>query len=452
METTLSGWGRYPRARTRVCRPETVQALRRAITCPAVPSVLPRGAGRSYGDASLNADGGTIATERLNRLLAFDEETGWLRCEAGVLLGDLVRTFLPRGWLLPVLPGTRHVSVGGAVACDVHGKNHHRDGSMGRHLGRLKLLLASGEEVVCSAQEREDLFHATVGGLGLTGAILEAEIAMTRVETSLIRQRTVLTGDLGETLHRLEEHDPHHRYTVAWIDSLAPGSALGRGVLLLGDHARLEELPPRWRRRPLCPPGQALLQIPGEAPESLLNPATVGAFNRLYRMAQSRRRGRRLVPLGSFFFPLDAVGHWNRLYGRRGFVQYQLLVPPATAHDALAEILRRCRRERWNSFLTVLKRFGPGTGWLSFPAEGYTLTLDFPVRAGLEAHLADLDRLVLEAGGRVYLAKDARLTPEVFRRMYPDLPRWLRTKAEVDPGDRFSSSLARRLGLAAGAA
>jgi FAD/FMN-containing dehydrogenase len=430
-----------------VVRPEKLSQVPRVVLDRRYPSVLARGLGRSYGDASLNDQGATVLLERLDRMLAFDPASGLLRCEAGVSFHDIVATFLPRGWFVPVTPGTRFVTLGGAVACDVHGKNHHCDGSLGRHLRSLDLVLASGQIVRCSPHEQPDLFYATLGGMGLTGLVVEVEMQLMPVRTNIIRRRIVPARDLDHLLEQMDVYDRQYRYSVAWIDCLAQGGRPGRGILILGDHALPDDLPPVARHHPLAfSPGRARA-VPCEAPDFLLNNLTVKAFNELYYQLNRRRAGESLASLREFFWPLDSLLHWNRLYGRRGFLQYQMVVPPQGGPQALAAVLELCARRGWGSFLAVLKRFGPGLGWLSFPMPGYTLTMDFPVRPGLFELLSEIDRLVLEAGGRVYLGKDARLAPEHFRAMYPDLPRWLEVKRRVDPGSRFSSLLSRRLGI-----
>ncbi len=443
----LAGWGRYPSAEGTTVRPEKMAAARQAALAGGWGSVLGRGLGRSYGDPAFNPEGCTILTERLDRIRSFDPATGWLRAEAGLSFRSILDTFLPRGWFLPVTPGTRHVTLAGALACDVHGKNHHRDGSVGRHAGRLRMLLASGEEVECSATERPDLFHATIGGMGLTGLILEAEMRLVPVETAVIRQQVLPAGNLDSLMALLEEHDTRVPYSVAWLDTVARGRNLGRGVLLLGEHARVCDLPARMARDPLRRRPSLHATVPMDAPGGLLNRLTIGAFNGTYYNLQKRKAGQSLIAVDPYFYPLDIVDDWNRMYGKAGFVQYQLVVPASTARATLVQVLESCSARGLASFLSVLKRFGPGMGWLSFPFEGYTLTLDFPVAPGLFEFLDELDRLVLEAGGRLYLAKDARMSPATFRAMYPEFPRWLEVKRQVDPGDRFRSAMSRRLGL-----
>ncbi len=443
----LAGWGRHPTADGTAVRPEKLAAARLAAVADAWDSVLGRGLGRSYGDPAFNPEGCTILTERLDRICSFDAATGWLRAEAGLSFRAIADVFLPRGWFLPVTPGTRHVTLAGALACDVHGKNHHRDGSVGRHAGRLRMLLASGEEVECSADQDPDLFHATIGGMGLTGLILEAELRLVPVETTMIRQQVMPAGNLDSLMALLEEHDTRVPYSVAWLDTVARGRSLGRGVLLLGEHARVSDLPSRLAREPLRRGPGLRARVPVEAPGGLLNTLTIGAFNTAYYNLQKLKAGQSLIALDPYFYPLDIVDDWNRMYGKAGFVQYQLVVPASTARATLVRVLESCAGRGLASFLSVLKRFGPGMGWLSFPFEGYTLTLDFPVTPGLFEFLDELDRLVLAAGGRLYLAKDARMSPATFRAMYPEFPRWLEVKRRVDPGDRFRSAMSRRLGL-----
>ncbi len=443
----LEGWGRYPTASGLVMRPEKLSAVREAVTSERWTSVLARGLGRSYGDPAFNPEGCTLFTERLDRLISFDPQSGWLRAEGGLSFRSILDLFLPRGWFLPVTPGTRHVTLAGALACDVHGKNHHRDGSLGRHAGRLRMLLASGEEVECSAKERPELFHATIGGMGLTGLILEAELRLVPIQTAMIRQQVMPAGDLDSLMALLEEHDTRVPYSVAWLDTVAQGRSLGRGVLLLGQHAQVSDLPVAHARNPLRRGAGLRACVPVEAPGGLLNPTTIRAFNSTYFNLQKRKAGESLIALEPYFYPLDLVDDWNRMYGRSGFVQYQFVVPASTARSTLVGVLEACARKGLASFLSVLKRFGPGAGNLSFPFEGYTLTLDFPVVPGLFEFLDELDRMVLEAGGRLYLAKDARMNPATFRAMYPEFPAWLEVKRQVDPHDRFRSAQSIRLGM-----
>jgi decaprenylphospho-beta-D-ribofuranose 2-oxidase len=436
----LSGWGRHPVQECRVLRPEKVSELGEVMGSPPEGGVVSRGLGRAYGDAALNQGGAVVSHLRLDRILAFDEEAGVVECEGGVTLADLVEVFLPRGWFLPVVPGTRHVTVGGAIAADVHGKNHHRDGTFGRFVDEVRLLTPGRGMLACSRVREPDAFRATLGGMGLTGAIVSARLRLMRVESPFVSVDYRPTRDLDDALARFGESDAGHRYSVAWIDALAKGRSLGRGVLMQGDHAPSSA---PWGRFPR--PGSR--SLPFDLPGAALNRFTVGAFNRLYRATHGERTGV-VEPLERFFWPLDAVGDWNRAYGRRGFVQYQLVVPMDRA-DALAAVLRRAAESGRASFLAVLKRFGPaGEGILSFPMAGWTLSLDFPVAAGLAEMLGEMDRTVADAGGRVYLAKDAMLDAATFARMYPAAEAFRAVRRTLDPAGVLTSSLARRVGLA----
>jgi decaprenylphospho-beta-D-ribofuranose 2-oxidase len=436
----LSGWGRHPVQECRVFRPEKVSELGEVMASAPEGGVVSRGLGRAYGDAALNQGGAVVSHLRLNRILSFDEQTGIVECEGGVTLGDLVEVFLPRGWFLPVVPGTRHVTVGGAIAADVHGKNHHRDGTLGRFVDRVRLLTPGRGMLDCSRESEPDAFRATLGGMGLTGAIVSAAIRLMKVDSAFVSVDSIPTRDLDDVLARFTATDAGHRYSVAWIDALAKGRALGRGVLMQGDHAPASSgfAPGRRRSAP---------RVPFDLPGPTLNRLTVGAFNRLYRATHGARTGE-MQPLESFFWPLDAVGDWNRVYGRRGFVQYQLVVPIDRA-DALAAVLRRAAESGRASFLAVLKRFGPaGEGILSFPIPGWTLSLDFAVASGLAEMLREMDRTVADAGGRVYLAKDAMLDAATFARMYPSAHAFRAIRGTLDPSGVLTSSLARRVGLA----
>jgi len=427
----------------RVYRPEKVSELAQVLAGAPAGGVVPRGLGRAYGDAALNEGGAVVSHLRLNRLLSFDDETGVLECEAGVALGEIVDALLPRGWFLPVVPGTRHVTVGGAIAADVHGKNHHADGTFGRFVDEIRLLTPGRGMRVCSRRVEGDAFRATLGGMGLTGAIVSARIRLMRVESAWMSVDQAPTRDLDDALARFAGADAGHRYSVAWIDALARGRNLGRGVLLLGDHAPASSI----RGEPFPRRKSGAHAVPFDAPALLLNRLTVGAFNRAYRASHRGKTGM-MQPLEPFFWPLDAVGGWNRLYGRRGFIQYQFVVPPG-AERALAAVLERAAASGRASFLAVLKRFGPaGEGLLSFPMEGWTLSLDFPVASGLQEMITAMDGVVADAGGRVYLAKDAMLNAETFTRMYPAADGFRAVKRTLDPGGVLTSSLARRVGLA----
>ncbi|MGH9317107.1 MAG: FAD-binding oxidoreductase [Thermoanaerobaculia bacterium] len=444
----LSGWGRFPVQTCRVFRPEKRSSLPAILASGAEPSYIARGLGRSYGDAALNAAGGVICFERLNRLIAFDSTTGILECEAGVTLAEILDIFLPRGHMLPVTPGTKFVTLGGAIANDVHGKNHHRVGTIGNFLLDLRLLTTQGDVITCSPERHPDVFWATVGGAGLTGFLLSARIRLQPVETAYVRVDTQKVPHFEEAIAVMTESDHLYDYSVAWIDCLARGKALGRSLLMRGNPARKADLDVRLQdplRRRL--PSERSLAL--DFPSGFLNRFSVGAFNAaFYRM--HRNRSGHIVPIESFFYPLDSIRGWNRMYGRRGFVQYQLVFPLETSRTGLGEVLERVSGSGRGSFLGVLKRFGDANaGLLSFPFPGYTLALDLPVSDGLVPFLKSLDTLVLRHGGRLYLAKDAVTTPESFAAMYPRLEEFRAIKARLDPKNRLSSSLARRLGITA---
>jgi len=443
----ITGWGRYPRACCHLYRPERVKEVAQTLQCEEPNGFLPRGLGRAYGDAALNSEGGVILLERLDRFLAFDEATGGVRCEAGVSLAELIATFLPRGWFLPVTPGTKFCTIGACVACDVHGKNHHHDGSIGNFVQAVTLLLPSGETVRCSREENAELFYATIGGMGLTGITLEVELQLKRVNTAWIVVDYVRTRDLDETLRTFHERDEHYLYSVAWLDCVAQAKGFGRGVLMFGKHAEADHLPAARRQHPFTIPRKRDKTLPIDLPDFALNPLSLRAFNNLYYAFHPRREGV-LVDYNTFFYPLDSILQWNRAYGKRGFVQWQCVLPYERGIENLTRILETVQRQRTYPFLSVLKRMGKSSGGiLSFPMPGYTIALDFPVRNGLFEVLNALDRIVIDAGGRLYLAKDARMSPETFHATYPQLPRWQAVKARVDPKGLLQSDLARRLRL-----
>lgn len=444
--TQIAGWGRFPVQECHLLRPEKYRHL--SPLCAGPGNLIPRGLGRSYGDAALNENGQVLLTERVNRFLEFDREQGIIRAESGVRLADLIELALPSGWFPVVVPGTRQVSLGGCVAADVHGKNHHRDGSFGDHLLRMDLFTGRGLES-CSPDNEPDLFGATIGGMGLTGVIGEVVMKLLPVRSAYIVARHQVAADLESLVRYLAEPAYDDHYTVAWLDCFARGAELGRGIVISGHHAEPEELPPGLRARPFAQPPLPELSLPVNLPGWLLSTLTGRAFNEFYFRRQAARRGSFVIDCGRFFFPLDALDHWYRLYGRRGFLQYQCVLGGTQAAAGVRRLLERLHRAGCYSLLAVLKRLGPGNrNPLSFSREGYTLALDIPRRALPDlSFLADLDRITLEHEGRVYLAKDARLDRRTFRLMYPDYPRWLEVKRAVDPDNIFSSSLARRLNI-----
>ncbi|WP_274561508.1 FAD-binding oxidoreductase [Streptomyces spiramyceticus] len=452
---SVTGWGRTAPTTARLIRPRSYEEAAAAVVeCAAhgARGGIARGLGRAYGDAAQNAGGSVLDMTGLDRIRRIDAEAGVVVCDAGVSLHRLMEVLLPLGWFVPVTPGTRYVTVGGAIGADIHGKNHHGSGSFSRHVLSFDLLTADGE--VRTVPSGTDLFDATAGGMGLTGVILSATVQLLPVETSLMCVDTERASDLDDLMARLTADDHRYRYSVAWIDLLARGASTGRSVLTRGEHAPLDALPSRARRSPLAFSPGRLPAAPRFVPDGLLGRTTVGLFNELrYRTAPRARRTGEIQKLSAFFHPLDGVPHWNRLYGRSGFVQYQFVVGYGQ-EDALRRIVRRISSctgggRGCPSFLAVLKWFGDGDpGWLSFPMPGWTLALDIPANlSGLGAFLDELDEEVAAAGGRVYLAKDSRLRPEMLAPMYPKLARFRALRAELDPLGVFTSDLSRRLSL-----
>lgn len=425
-------WGRYPRSNQRI-----------VTVCPEAPlsragdgQWLPYGNGRSYGDSCQNAGGTLLHTRRLDHYVSFDPRNGLVRCEAGVQLAAILELALPYGWFVPVLPGTKFVTVGGAIANDVHGKNHHLAGSFGHHVRALELLRSNGKRLLCTPDHHPEWFAATIGGLGLTGLITWAELELRRVPGPWLATETFKLGSLADFFALSEESRKHHEYAVAWVDCTARGNRVGRGLFTRANHAAVARAD--RRRLPLRP---ALAFTP---PFSLVNRLTLRAFNLVVRNRQLRNRRTSISHYEPFFFPLDRIANWNRIYGPRGFLQHQCVVPPSVAADATAELLRRISAAGVGSFLVVLKQFGatPAIGMLSFPRAGTTLALDFPIDAGSHvfALLDDLDEVVADAGGAVYPAKDARMSGVRFRKFFPA---WEQFRGFVDP--RCSSSFWRRV-------
>ncbi|MEM9251876.1 MAG: FAD-binding oxidoreductase [Planctomycetota bacterium] len=434
MATTLSGWGRYPviEAERRLTRSrgDVAAALSSGFTG------IAHGLGRSYGDTAL-ADQ-VLDTTPMDRLLELDAQGGRLRCQAGASFDDILGVIVPRGWFLPVTPGTKFVTVGGAIAGDVHGKNHHREGCFGDHVDRLSLMTADGTVVECSPTANAELFDATCGGIGLTGAILDATIRLKPIRSAMIDETTHRATSLDATL-KLFDRTSDATYSVAWIDCLATGDALGRSLVMTGEHAP---------EGPLTPHTAPRLSVPIDAPNALLNPLSVRVFNALYyRRMLGDTRSRR-VHYGGFFYPLDGVAGWNRLYGKGGFTQYQFVIDRDAGRDGLRTILRRIAESRRGSFLAVLKEFGPASRRpLSFPKAGYTLALDFKIDDELFGLLDELDAIVLDHGGRLYLAKDARMSEQTFKCSYPRWDEFVDVCRRHDPRGVFRSRQSDRLGL-----
>ncbi len=429
---TYLSWGRYPRAsHTHVYRPAWNDRVPEILKSAAPGSLLPYGLGRSYGDSCLNAGRQLVDCRRLNRILGFDPDTGVLRCESGVTLSDIIDVFLPRGWFLPVTPGTRFVTVGGAIANDVHGKNHHCAGTFGAHVQQLALHRSNDGLVLCSTDEEPKMFRATIGGLGLTGIIAWADIQLKRVAGPWIDVEVVPFHSLEAFLGLSRESDGRFEYTVAWLDCFAGRNP--RGIFIRGNHSEERGLPFRPKRG---------VNLPFALPAWMLNRYTVRAFNSLYYHVQAAKKGISPVPCDSFFYPLDSVRRWNLLYGKRGFLQYQCVIPEENFH-AVGELLDRIARSGMGSFLGVLKQFGsaPPAGLLSFARPGLTLALDFAMRGERTLQLLrSLDAIVQASGGALYPAKDARMSPALFEASFP---RWRSFVSCIDP--KMSSSFWRRV-------
>jgi decaprenylphospho-beta-D-ribofuranose 2-oxidase len=442
----LAGWGRTAPTAAHVVAPADPAAVEHLLAHPGRRGVLARGLGRSYGDAAQNAGGTVLDIRALDRAVDIEPATGIATVDAGVSIDTLIRAALPLGFFVPVTPGTRFVTLGGALAADVHGKNHHVDGSIANHVESF-VLHTPKQTVEVTPESDPELFWGTAGGLGLTGVVSEVTLRLLPVETALVRSHTERCKDLDTVMARMLEADAGSRYSVAWIDCLARGASLGRSVLSLGDHARVDDLPPRRRADPLAYAAREVVPAPPWAPNGLLNRASIAIFNELWFRVSPMLHGD-VETIPAYFHPLDGVRGWNRLYGSRGFLQYQYVVPDAAA-DAVRRSIEMLSDARAASFLAVLKRFGPGNpGPLSFPQPGWTLALDIPAAVpGLAPLLDALDALVVEAGGRVYLAKDARLRPELLDAMYPELDRFRELRERVDPMRVLQSDLQRRLGL-----
>jgi decaprenylphospho-beta-D-ribofuranose 2-oxidase len=441
---TLTGWGRVEPTVAELASPATAAAAA-SLLRGAGPKIA-RGLGRSYNNAAQCGGGLVISTARLNRIVALDPHTGVADCEAGVSLEQLMVAGLPSGWFVPVSPGTRQVTIGGAIAADVHGKNHHAAGSFARHVLSIDLILPDGTPRTVTPGEDPQLFWATAGGMGLTGFILRATVRLTKVGSSRVLVDTVRTADIDETMAVLADHDQRYRYTVAWTDSMASGRSLGRSSITSGDFAEPDQLPVAERVDPFRFRPSARIGLPPGFPPGLINRHTVALANAAWYRKAARSRTGELQTIGQFFHPLDGIRNWNRAYGPGGFRQYQYVLPFGQ-EVALRRSFELVSGARAPSLVTVLKRFGEGDpGLLSFPMAGWTLALDFPARTpGLGTLLDDLDALVLDAGGRVYLAKDSRVPAEVVEHMYPRLTAFRELRATLDPGRTLTSDLSRRL-------
>ncbi|MEX1239301.1 MAG: FAD-binding oxidoreductase [Cyclobacteriaceae bacterium] len=437
MKKLITNWNNYPIVEASEISFDYEKEIARKLA----QASIAHGNGRCYGDASLSSD--VVNTLRYDKILAFDEVNGAITCQSGVLLSDLLQVIVPRGWFLPVTPGTKFITVGGAVASDVHGKNHHVDGAFSRHIVSMSVLTGTGETYVCSSNSQPDLFWATCGGMGLTGIILDVKFRLKKINTAYIRQKQIKARNLDEVMNLFQENSDS-TYSVAWIDCLQSGKHFGRSILILGEHATVDEVKVE---KVLMPKEKALFTVPFYFPSFVLNGISVKIFNALYYAKNYRRAMDSVVHYDGFYYPLDSILSWNKIYGKKGFVQYQFVLPLEASKDGLIDILARIYRRGTGSFLAVLKLFGEQDNLISFPMRGYTLALDFPIRPGLFKFLDELDKIVADYGGRIYLSKDARMKNEIFWKTYPHAHEFKEILANYDPENRFVSRLSQRLTL-----
>jgi decaprenylphospho-beta-D-ribofuranose 2-oxidase len=439
MKKLISNWNNYPVVEAEEISFDHERELTKKLNGS---STIPHGNGRCYGDASLSHH--VINTLRFDKILSFDEQQGIITCQSGILLSDILEVIVPRGWFLPVTPGTKFITVGGAVASDVHGKNHHVDGSFSRHIVAMTVLTGLGEMTECSQQTNADLFWATCGGMGLTGVIMLVQFRLKKIETSFIKQKQIKAENLDEVMVLFAEYSDY-TYSVAWIDCLKTGNQFGRSILMLGEHALASEVPASDNH--LTSKNKSLLSVPFTLPSFVLNEWSVKMFNALYYAKNLHKVMDSTVHYDGFFYPLDSILNWNRIYGKRGFVQYQFVLPLKASKDGLRNILTRINKMGMGSFLAVLKLFGEQDDLISFPMKGYTLALDFPMRPGLLDFLDELDELVADYGGRIYLSKDARMKKEIFWDTYPRAAEFKEILKKYDPNNRYVSNLSQRLRL-----
>ena len=442
IEQKLSGFGKYPTAICNVSRPSGIRDIIEAVNGG---TMIARGLGRSYGDASLN-EHLVCESALLNKYINFDEGSGILRCEAGVSIEHILDSFVSRGWFPPVTPGTKYVTIGGAIASDIHGKNHHKEGGFSNFVNSFKIIIASGDVLECSRDNNSDLFWATVGGMGLTGFITEAELQLKKIETPYIQHKIVKGKSLDELFSNFEKYDNDYIYSVAWIDIVASGSSRSRNVLLLGNHLTKQMQEEKGYQK-LNGTKSKKISVPIELPSFALNKMSVKVFNSfIYYLKDSSGEG--IQHFEPYFYPLDSILNWNNIYGKRGLVQYQLVVPTDKGKESIEKVLKKVVEFGGGSFLAVLKKMGKQQGLLSFPIEGYTLSMDFAMKKGLVEMCHELDKIVMDYGGRTYLTKDAVLTEESFKKMYDGYwQKWMDIKKKYDPKIKFDSNLAGRIGL-----
>lgn len=437
MLTELANWGNYPKLKGEVLYFKNTEELLSIVKSSEKLAV--RGAGLSYGDASLYKK--VVSTEFFNKILAFDKENGTITIESGVTLDQLLRHTVPQGWFLYVTPGTKFITVGGAIGGDIHGKNHHLEGSFCNYVISMDVMLCDGTIISCNRESNAHIFHAACGGIGLGGIVIRATIKLKRISTSFIKQENIIVHNLDHMMQLLEEKKSS-TYVVAWIDCLTNPKKIGKGVLMLGEHAELHETD---SGNPLKIHRDPIFNIPFSLPFNILNRYLVKVFNLLYFNKHKLSKKKFITHYDSFFYPLDSIKNWNRLYGKDGFLQYQFVLPTETSMRGLREILKRIVQSQQASLLAVLKTLGESENLISFPMPGATLALDFPVNDRVLTLLNELDKIINDLGGRVYLVKDARMESEFFHHSYPNLDKFKQIINQIDPDNKFTSSLARRL-------
>ena len=436
----LSGWGRYPTIDAEVSTPRSIDEIKALVKRG---NAIARGNGRSYGDSAISKTN-TIQMKHLNKMLSFDVVSGQLVVEAGVLLADIIDVFLKHGWFPYVTPGTKFVTIGGMIAADVHGKNHHKNGSFGNYVDWIDLLVADGSVKRCSKAKNRQLFDWTIGGMGLTGVIIRAAVRLRSVTSAWIKQSTIPAENIK---HAIEIFEKSHSatYSVAWIDCLARGPSLGRSIIMLGEHADEFDLPKKFQKSPLSIPLKAKRKLPFSCPSWVLTASSVKIFNALYYWRVKQRPERQIIDWDSYFYPLDSILGWNNMYGSNGFAQFQCVIPLDASENGLTEILETIGESNVGSFLAVLKRFGEQSSMFSFPMEGYTLALDFPINNKSLNLMKKLDSIVIQYGGRFYLAKDSRMSRATFHKSDPRAKAYHRYRSGFEADFTFKSAQSVRL-------
>ena len=437
----LGGWGRYPLIETKLKSPTSIDELIQEIS---KKNSIARGNGRSYGDSAVNKSN-TISMKKFNRIIEFNSGTGLLVAESGVLLSEVINSFLPKGWFPMVSPGSKFVTVGGMVACDVHGKNHHKEGSFGDYIEWLEIITASGEIKRCSKKENSELFNWTIGGMGLTGIIINVAFYLRPVSSSWIKQK-IITAKNIDHVFEIFEKTLDTTYSVAWIDCFSSKDKLGRSLVTLGEHANLSDLDANMKKKPFSVKNKSKFNVPFFFPSFILNSLTIKIFNSLYYFLGSLKKGYKIIDYDTFFYPLDYIFNWNKVYGRKGFAQYQCVIPLKNALEGVRELLETISNSNSNSFLAVLKRFGKQESHLSFPIEGYTLALDFPISKKNLDLMNKLDEVTIKYEGQFYLAKDSRLNKEIFKRSDTKFAKYSKFRS-LKMKETFSSAQSERLGL-----